>query len=29
MTVSGDPNPSVNSSSKDDDMEDDTYMPSP
>jgi hypothetical protein len=29
MTVSGDPNPSANISSKDDDMEDDTYMPSP
>jgi hypothetical protein len=29
MTISGDPNPSANSSSKDDDVEDDTYMPSP
>jgi hypothetical protein len=29
MTISGDPNPSANSSSEDDDVEDDTYMPSP
>jgi hypothetical protein len=29
MTISGDPNPSANSSSEDDDMEDDTYMSSP
>jgi hypothetical protein len=29
MTISDDPNPSVNSSSEDDDVEDDTYMPSP
>jgi hypothetical protein len=29
MTISGDPNPSVNNSSEDDDVEDDTYMPSP
>jgi hypothetical protein len=29
MTISGDPNPSVNSSSEDDDVEDDRYMPSP
>jgi hypothetical protein len=28
MTISGDPNPSANSSSKDDDVEDDTYMTS-
>jgi hypothetical protein len=29
MTISGDPNPSANKSSEDDDVEDDTYMPSP
>jgi hypothetical protein len=29
MTISGDPNPSANNSSEDDDAEDDTYMPSP
>jgi hypothetical protein len=29
MTISGDPNLSANSSSEDDDVEDDTYMPSP
>jgi hypothetical protein len=29
MTISGDPNPSANSSSEDDDVEDDTYIPSP
>jgi hypothetical protein len=29
MTTSGDPNPSANKSSEDDDVEDDTYMPSP
>jgi hypothetical protein len=29
MIISGDPNPSANSSSEDDDVEDDTYMPSP
>jgi hypothetical protein len=29
MTISGDPNPSANNSSEDDDVEDDTYMPSP
>jgi hypothetical protein len=29
MTISGDPNPSANSSSEDDNVEDDTYMPSP
>jgi hypothetical protein len=29
MTISGDPDPSTNSSSEDDDVEDDTYMPSP
>jgi hypothetical protein len=29
MTISGDPNPSVNNSSEDDNVEDDTYMPSP
>jgi hypothetical protein len=28
MTISGDPNSSANSSSEDDDVEDDTYMPS-
>jgi hypothetical protein len=28
MTISGDPNPSANSSSEDDDVQDDTYMPS-
>jgi hypothetical protein len=28
MTISGDPNPSANISSEDDDMKDDTYMPS-
>jgi hypothetical protein len=29
MTISGDPKPSVNSRSEDDDVEDDIYMPSP
>jgi hypothetical protein len=29
MTISGDPNPSANSSSEDNDVEDDTYMPYP
>jgi hypothetical protein len=29
MTINGDPNPSANNSSKDDDVEDDTYIPSP
>jgi hypothetical protein len=29
MTISGDPNPSANNSSEDDDVKDDTYMPSP
>jgi hypothetical protein len=29
MTISGDPNPCANNSSKDDDVEDDTSMPSP
>jgi hypothetical protein len=29
MTINGNPNPSVNSSSKDNDVKDDTYMPSP
>jgi hypothetical protein len=29
MTINGDPNPSANSSSENDDVEDDTYMPSP
>jgi hypothetical protein len=29
MTISGDPNPSANISSEDDDVEDDTYIPSP
>jgi hypothetical protein len=29
MTISGDPNPSANNYSEDDDVEDDTYMPSP
>jgi hypothetical protein len=29
MTISGDPNPSANNSLEDDDVEDDTYMPSP
>jgi hypothetical protein len=29
MTISGDPNPSANSSSEDDDVEDDTYVSSP
>jgi hypothetical protein len=29
MKISGDPNPSANSSSEDDDVEDDTYMTSP
>jgi hypothetical protein len=29
MTISGDPNPSANISSEDDDVENDTYMPSP
>jgi hypothetical protein len=29
MTISGDPNPSANSSSEDDDVKDDTYMPPP
>jgi hypothetical protein len=29
MTISGDRNPSANSSSEDDDVEDDTYMSSP
>jgi hypothetical protein len=29
MTISGDPNPNNCSSSSDDDIEDDTYMPSP
>jgi hypothetical protein len=29
MTISGDLNPSANNSSEDDDVEDDTYMPSP
>jgi cobalamin biosynthesis protein CobT len=29
MTIIGDPNPSANCSSNDDDVEDDTYMPSP
>jgi hypothetical protein len=29
MTISGDPNPNANISSEDDDVEDDTYMPSP
>jgi hypothetical protein len=29
ITISGDPNPSASSSSEDDDVEDDTYMPSP
>jgi hypothetical protein len=29
MTISGDPNPSANSSLEDDDVEDDTYMASP
>jgi hypothetical protein len=29
MTISSDPNPSANSSSEDDDVEDDTYMSSP
>jgi hypothetical protein len=29
MTISGDPSPSANSSLEDDDVEDDTYMPSP
>jgi hypothetical protein len=29
MTISSDPNPSANSSSGDDDVEDDKYMPSP
>jgi hypothetical protein len=29
MTISCDPNPSANSNSEDDDVEDDTYMPSP
>jgi hypothetical protein len=29
MTISDDPNPSANNSSKDDYVEDDTYMPSP
>jgi hypothetical protein len=28
MTISGDPKPSANNSSEDDDVEDDTYMPS-
>jgi hypothetical protein len=28
MTISGDPNPSANNSSEDDDVEDETYMPS-
>jgi hypothetical protein len=28
MTISGDSNPSANNSSKDNDVEDDTYMPS-
>jgi hypothetical protein len=28
VTISGDPNPSANNSSEDDDGEDDTYMPS-
>jgi hypothetical protein len=29
MTINGDPNPSANNSSEDDDVDDDTYMPSP
>jgi hypothetical protein len=29
MTINGDPNPSANNSSEDDNVEDDTYMPSP
>jgi hypothetical protein len=29
MTINGDPNPSANNSSEDDDVQDDTYMPSP
>jgi hypothetical protein len=29
MTINGDPNPSANNNSEDDDVEDDTYMPSP
>jgi hypothetical protein len=29
MTISGDPNPDNSSSSSDDDIEDDTYVPSP
>jgi hypothetical protein len=29
MTISGDPNPNNSSSSLDDDIEDDTYVPSP
>jgi hypothetical protein len=29
MTIIGDPNPSANCSSNDDNVEDDTYMPSP
>jgi hypothetical protein len=29
MTISGDPNPNNSSSNSDDDIEDDTYVPSP
>jgi hypothetical protein len=29
MTICGDPNPSANNSSEDDDVKDDTYMSSP